>query len=195
MSGKQEKVDRRIRKTRMQLRQGLARLLQKKSIREITVKELVEEVDINRSTFYLHYCDIFQMLESIEMELFDQITELIQSHHISPFNEQSFPFIEDIFQILYENKEICGALLGPNGDMVFVHRIEDLISQHSLQALKDSFPDNMDELKYSYSFCLSGCVGLVKHWLTTENTSSPQEMAQLTFHLVMHAVDELYPKQ
>ena len=46
-----EKVDRRVRKTKAQLRAGLARLMQKKSIKEITVKELVEEVDINRSTF------------------------------------------------------------------------------------------------------------------------------------------------
>lgn len=44
-----EKVDRRVRKTKAQLRAGLARLMQKKSIKEITVKELVEEVDINRS--------------------------------------------------------------------------------------------------------------------------------------------------
>lgn len=51
----QKKVDRRVRKTKSQLRKGLARLMQEKSIGEITVKELVEEVDINRSTFYLHY--------------------------------------------------------------------------------------------------------------------------------------------
>ena len=43
-----EKVDRRVRKTKAQLRAGLARLMQKKSIKEITVKELVEEVDRNR---------------------------------------------------------------------------------------------------------------------------------------------------
>ena len=53
-----EKVDRRVRKTKAQLRRGLARLMQEKSINEITVKELVDEVDINRSTFYLHYTDI-----------------------------------------------------------------------------------------------------------------------------------------
>ena len=41
-----KKVDRRVRKTKMQLRQGLARLMQKKSIKEITVKELGDEVDI-----------------------------------------------------------------------------------------------------------------------------------------------------
>ena len=76
-----EKVDRRVRKTKAQLRAGLARLMQKKSIKEITVKELVEEVDINRSTFYLHYTDIYQMLESIEAELMEEITHTHTQYH------------------------------------------------------------------------------------------------------------------
>ena len=50
----EKKTDRRVRKTKAQLRAGLAKLMQTKSIKEITVKELVDEVDINRSTFYLH---------------------------------------------------------------------------------------------------------------------------------------------
>lgn len=54
----QKKTDRRVRKTKSQLRKGLAHLMKEKSIGEITVKELVDEVDINRSTFYLHYSDI-----------------------------------------------------------------------------------------------------------------------------------------
>ena len=45
------KVDRRVRKTKAQLREGLAHLMLEKSIKEITVKELVDKVDINRSTF------------------------------------------------------------------------------------------------------------------------------------------------
>mgnify|MGYP000825444146 CR=1 FL=1 len=64
-----EKVDRRVRKTKAQLRAGLARLMQKKSIKEITVKELVEEVDINRSTFYLHYTDIYQTVSYTHLTL------------------------------------------------------------------------------------------------------------------------------
>lgn len=59
-----EKMDRRVRKTKAQLREGLARLMQKKSIKEISVKELVDEVDINRSTFlsalYRHLSDAAQ---------------------------------------------------------------------------------------------------------------------------------------
>ena len=69
-----EKMDRRVRKTKAQLREGLARLMQQKSIKEISVKELVDEVDINRSTFYLHYTDIYQMLQKIEEDAMQNIT-------------------------------------------------------------------------------------------------------------------------
>ena len=168
--------------------------MQHKSIKEITVKELVEEVDINRSTFYLHYTDIYNMLETIENDLQDEILKIIQEHPVSPFNEASFPFIEDIFLILWENKDICSALLGPNGDMSFVSRIESIISEHSLKVLKATFPENMDSLKYSYSFCLTGCIGLIKTWLDSDTGESPQHMADLTFRLIMNALKDIYPK-
>ncbi len=167
-------IDRRVRKTRAQLRQGLAELLKEKSLKEITVKELVEKVDINRSTFYLHYADIYDMMEKIENELTGDIEDLIDTHPVSPFNENSFPFIEDIFSILAENRDICAALLVPNGDISFLHRIENILSEHSLNALKETFPEKMDDLTYYYAFCLSGCIGLVKAWLSDGSSVSPQ---------------------
>ena len=173
-----KKPDRRIRKTKSQLRAGLSKLMQHKSIKEITVKELVEEVDINRSTFYLHYTDIYNMLETIENDLQEEILKIIQEHPVSPFNEASFPFIEDIFLILWENKDI----------------IESIISEHSLKVLKATFPENMDSLKYSYSFCLTGCIGLIKTWLDSDTGESPQHMADLTFRLIMNALKDIYPK-
>ena len=54
----------------------MAQLMREKSIREITVKELVDKVDINRSTFYLHYSDIPGMLKEIEDEISTQSKEI-----------------------------------------------------------------------------------------------------------------------
>ena len=81
----EKKTDRRVRKTKAQLRAGLAKLMQTKSIKEITVKELVDEVDINRSTFYLHYTDIYQMLESIEDELEGEINQIVNNHPVDSY--------------------------------------------------------------------------------------------------------------
>ena len=102
-------------------------------------------------------------------------------------------FIEDIFSILAENRDICAALLGPNGDISFLHRIETLLSEHSLNALKQTFPEKMDDLTYYYAFCLSGCIGLVKTWLSEGSSVSPQHMAELTFKLIMNALRGFYP--
>ena len=119
----EKKPDRRIPRTRAQLRHGLALLMEQKSVKEVTVKELTDLVNINRSTFYLHYTEIYHMLEGIENELFEEILHTIHAHPVSPFNERSFTFIEDILAILFANREICAALLGPHGDITFLNRI------------------------------------------------------------------------
>lgn len=183
------KTDRRIRKTRAQLRAGLARLMQTKSIKEITVKELVEEVDINRSTFYLHYTDIYQMLETIEAELMQEILEAMDELPSDLTTDmETYPFITRMFSILKENKDICCALLGPNGDMAFVTKAENLVAQTILKQLRDRFPENIQDITYAYSFCLNGCVGLIKAWLLNEDSASPQHMAQLTYQFVENTV-------
>ena len=54
-----EKMDRRVRRTRNLLLQGLIRLMNEKDIKDISVRELSDLADINRGTFYLHYTDIY----------------------------------------------------------------------------------------------------------------------------------------
>ena len=59
---------------------------------QITVKELVEEVDINRSTFYLHFKDIQDLLREIEENMEAQIKRAIEEHPIVSGNENAFLF-------------------------------------------------------------------------------------------------------
>ena len=65
--------------------------------------------------------------------------------------------------------------------------------EYSLNALKETFPGKMDDLTYYYAFCLSGCIGLVKTWLSEESSASPQHMAELTFKLIMNTLRGFYP--
>ncbi len=188
------KVDRRVRKTRAQLRAGLARLMQKKNIREITVTELVDEVDINRSTFYLHYEDIYQMLESIEQEIMEEIRTSITSNPIEPLTstDKAQSFLVHIFTYLEENREICKALLGPHGDMAFVEQTEKLVAETVFESLANQFPKTTPDLLYTYSFCLTGLVGMLKSWLSAESPESPQYMADLTHKLFTNITRDFY---
>ena len=185
----EKKVDRRVIKTRRQLKKGLAALMKEKSVNQITVKELVEEVDINRSTFYLHFKDIQDLLREIEENMEAQIKRAIEEHPIVSGNENAFYFIEDMFRVLDEERDIIKALIGPNGDMGFIHRIERIIKENSRGTLEKMFPGKKEDLKYFYAFCLSGCLGLVKVWLNEGEEISPEEMAQMTFNMIANAKD------
>lgn len=59
-------MDRRVKRTKKILYEALLTLMQNKAINKITVKELTELADINRKTFYLHYTDIFDMIDQIK---------------------------------------------------------------------------------------------------------------------------------
>ena len=54
----EQKLDRRVRRTREQLKRALTQLLLEKPVREITVRELTDRADVNRGTFYAHYTDL-----------------------------------------------------------------------------------------------------------------------------------------
>ena len=62
--------DRRIKKTKKALRKSLFKLLEEKNISQITVTELALAADINRSTFYIYYDDVYDMMDKIQEEIY-----------------------------------------------------------------------------------------------------------------------------
>ena len=76
----QSSTDRRVRKTKKQLRLALMELLAEKSAKSISVRELTERADINRGTFYIHYRDVGDLLQRLEDEMADRLTALWTPH-------------------------------------------------------------------------------------------------------------------
>ena len=135
------KQERRYRRTEALILNGLTTLLQKKSIKEITVRELADLVDINRSTFYLHYTDIYDLLEKTEQRLLQQLMDAVNENWTLPETPKNFfAFLEQTFNILSENAQLCSALIGPNGDIAFLRNIEKMIRDKGLQTLRSSTP-------------------------------------------------------
>ncbi len=65
--------DRRVRRTRKSIYTALASLLTEKEVHQIKVKELCERADINKSTFYLHFLDIYDCKEKWQEEIFEEM--------------------------------------------------------------------------------------------------------------------------
>lgn len=142
------RTDRRVRKTKAALRHGLAVLTKKKSIKEITVKELVEEVDINRSTFYLHYTDIYSMVAELESELLEEFKNAIDLYPPTNSEEEMCRFFEHIYNILNDNREICVALVSENGDISFIRQVETFVSERIKKIFESGMVKNLYDIRY-----------------------------------------------
>ena len=112
-----ELIDRRIRKTRKQLKDCLISLLKTKRIQDITVRELTEMADLNRGTFYLHYKDVFDLLEQTETELLGKLNSVIQKHRAEELLDRPFNIFHEVYTLVYENASLVEILLGENGDL------------------------------------------------------------------------------
>ena len=62
-------TDRRVNRTKRQIKKALINLLSKKALSRITVSEITELADIGRGTFYTHYQDIYDLYHSLINEL------------------------------------------------------------------------------------------------------------------------------
>ena len=100
-------VDRRVRKTKKILRECLTQLLKSKKIQDITVRELTEMADLNRGTFYLHYKDVFDLLEQMEDELLISFSQLLNQLDATNRGVPPRQVLAEIFSMARENADLA----------------------------------------------------------------------------------------
>lgn len=105
--------NRSVRNTKKKLRDELLRLMQTKSVNEITAKELAELADVNRGTFYFHYSDIYDLLHSIEDDFFAQLEQMLNA--VPPPEGSALDYLTAIFTFIGQNPELCRVSSGRTG--------------------------------------------------------------------------------
>ena len=187
-TGTEKKEDRRVRRTKKLLSQGLIELMQQKQVKDITVRELADLVDVNRGTFYLYYRDIFDMLERLEEELFEQLNAVILAHKGEPILTHARPMLKDLFRIVAENKEICSVLLSDNGDIKFLQKLSNVIQEKLRMDWLNGYVENETEFEYRYAFGALGFIGLLRTWLHRDCVESTDDMAAVADALIRQGI-------
>lgn len=189
-------VDRRVRKTRAVLRQGLVRLMAEKSIQDITVTELCAACDVNRGTFYLHYTDVFELLHSVEDELlaeFERVLDSLTPHTVFS-GETPSPAMCRMLELLADNADLCRVLLCQNGDMAFVERVKGVVRRRVLDEWAAQFFErgaHAAVYHYAYEFVVSGCIGMLQYWMERDMPLSAREMAAMMESFIARGVTRL----
>jgi AcrR family transcriptional regulator len=179
-------MDRRVRKTRQQLRAGLTQLMREKPIKDITVRELAQLVDINRCTFYLHYRDIYDMVDQVEQEIFNEFETLVDAHTPHEIQNKPLPMLLDLYTFFFENADLCAVLLSGNGNMSFVNKLIGLIRERVLEYWLQETQMDTAQFDYYFSFMASGCIGVLREWFQRGMKEPPSEMAAMTEQMILN---------
>jgi len=172
--------DKRIRRTKNIFKRTLIQLIQEKGYRNVTVTDIIQRADYNRSTFYLHYQD----KETLAMEMMDEMFTMLAASFRQPFMkdskvvyEQIVPSSNTFFQHIYDFREFYSLL-----------NFED-----TLPNLKDRFLRSFKEifnglvyydeqkqpiqLKYFNTYKMYGSYGVILEWIESGCETSPEEFS------------------
>ena len=182
------KTDRRVKYTKLALRQSLMELLEKKNINKITVKEICERADINRGTFYSHYKDAYDLMNQIEDELRTEVEQTIAKHQTQAMF--TLDFIHEIIESIYVNRDLCKVLLGENGDIAFIKKIIYIAHDRFIEQCKEIYDEKSDEYyEYYYEFVVNGCIGIIRRWVNNGFSESPDFISNLILYLAANAIN------
>ncbi|MFC4403407.1 TetR/AcrR family transcriptional regulator [Gracilibacillus xinjiangensis] len=170
------KMDRRKKYTQMVLKESFLKLLNEKQLSSITVKELCQLADINRSTFYSHYADQYDLLSKMEEEIIEDMNKYLSECNFTK-EDESEQVTEKLMEYIVKNKKVCQTLLCGNGDASFLEKVM-LVAKENIK--KNGFLGNHfneDTADYWSTFIVSGGIYVIKNWLERGMDKTPREMA------------------
>ncbi|GFI70467.1 hypothetical protein IMSAG249_02296 [Lachnospiraceae bacterium] len=175
------KPDIRIRHTKENIRKSFFTLLSQKEFCQITVTDICNLAEINRSTFYKHYLDIIDLLEQTENEILDKIRKLWKKLH--PKNT-----IEGMESILSETQSTMwdSAFYIFKADPDFSYKITEIICHDSCVSFLNDSSYSVQERNMLNRFIVYGCGSITRNWLLSDSNEklSPHELAEFLYHLI-----------
>lgn len=175
-------------KSAEKMHNALITLLNKKDFELITVKEICELAEVNRSTFYLHYDNSYDLLkETIEAvykdffsrfsadgnkeinlkEKSDEELFLITPNYLMPYLE----FVEDnrkLFFIMYEKNEMMGA------EKTYEKWFKEIFGP-----ILTRFGVSQEEQPFIMIFYLEGIIGIINEWLARDCKESKETIISI----------------
>lgn len=90
-------------RSRRMIREAFLELLDEKEFGKITVTDITNRADLNRSTFYAHYPDVRGVVEEIQDEIIEGNMTLVKEMKYRNVLKDPMPYLNSICKTLEEN--------------------------------------------------------------------------------------------
>lgn len=160
-------TDRRVQRTNEALRQAYRKLSRQYHYHELTVKQLTDEANINRKTFYLHYDSIDDLAYSFTDEIADQLLHLLLPTPTSglPLDNPGLWF-DRLDAFFAEAPDFYTFILTSDDYSFASRRVKHRVADGMAQSFQLKYGLNATDAKMCVSFLIDGTLTLFRLHIT-----------------------------
>ena len=164
--------DTRVKVTKSIFHRALIGLLKEKPIDRITVKELVEAAELNRSTFYLHYSCPLDVLREMQNQILEEKGKNFALYWVGIPEDGR---MAELIALTLEDKELFRLFLSDHGDPRFLSDVKPLIRDGILAGWHKDHPRIPQEtLSFLFDYVFAGSSRLIQSWINDPQDISPE---------------------
>ena len=191
MTSQPKATDRRVLRTKKNIRQTFLQLLSEKSLTQLTVKELSEQADINRKTFYMYYSNIEEILSELEDELVQKLVLVFEKELFEREIFDSYSFFENLNLAIQGDIELYRTL---NHSDLLPHLI--LRAKNALIDVffrKYNIPADSDSERYILyaEYAASGILSMYTKWFSNDFHMSLEELTRTAAEITLYGFQHL----
>ena len=186
------KEDLRIIKTRNALREALVTLMKDKQFEEIKISDICDTALVNRSTFYAHYEDKYELLvdiiDSLKINLLD---DLDKNKKILNTKEYYIELIKLILNHINDKKDIYTKVLINNHNSILMDILEDAVMKDTNKRIKKKQIKTGDiPANIFIKYYLGGVANVCIEWLNNQNTYTENDIISYLEKLIPNNIGE-----
>ena len=159
--------------TKKALAESLKRLLSKKELSKITIKNVADECGVNRQTFYYHFKDIYDLIEWIYT---NEVIDEIKDRDTYESWKEGFLFI---FNYVLANKNFVINTYHSTGKEYLMRFLYEQTRKMIINVIEEKSKDitlNNEDKQFIADFYKYGLVGVMQDWIANGMKEKPEEI-------------------
>ena len=189
----QPNTDRRITRTRQVIYETFISLILEKEFSQIAIKDITNQANISRSTFYSHYQDKYDLLDKIIQEKLSELSQLLKESKSNYMKYQSDmevpdPYFVTFFEHLAINKNFYHTMFTKMDSSEFHTKMFEVIRESFYNRVSSMEKEKklLVPLDILLDYSSSSIIGITKVWIENNMIYAPHYMAlQLTRLAIM----------
>ncbi len=177
----EKKEDRRVLRTREAIREAFFTLLEEKPVEKITVRELCEFANINRTSFYDHYLDYPDFLASIEKEFAENMLAQYDDLFVRENYEEE---TMRKFLLLLRHSRETKLLFSRYGGQSALAIFEEALRKRTFPVWFQTGSITAAQAEYLFRYILSGGFAVIQQWYESGFAQPEAEIVALMTNVI-----------